>query len=247
MNTLLHPGEKMPWKASLNIAFETLVDFIYPPECVLCHCPGAFVCDRCAKSVRTISAPYCPVCGCPGTTSSASCSHCARHPLESLDLIRSVAKYEDDTLRTLIHNFKYEFLPILGKSLAPWLATCYTINQMNAQIIVPVPLHKSRQKFRGYNQSAVLAEALASYINVPVDATTLLRIKKTKIQMTLNASDRRRNVASAFRCHSDALAGKSVMLIDDVCTTGATLDACASALKKTGVSAVMALTLARAV
>ncbi len=234
------------WVSEIAAALEAFTDFLYPPACVLCGTPGQFVCDACMAAIPLIEPPYCPTCGYPGAAHPSACSQCRRFPLTSLDAICSAAMFDEGALRTLIHKFKYEYMRILGKSLAPLLAACYTINQMNAKIIVPVPLHKSRQKFRGYNQSAVLAKTLSGIIGVPVDTTTLFRHRKTKTQMELNATDRQANVAGAFKCASDALAGKSVLLIDDVCTTGATLDACASALKKSGVASVSALTLGRA-
>ena len=160
--------------------------------------------------------------------------------------IRSATFFESGALRNVIHKFKYENLHILGKSLASLLATCYTINQMKADIIVPVPLHKSRLKDRGYNQSAILARELARQLNLPVDEKTLIRHRKTQSQMSLNANDRQKNVAEAFSCRKNILTAKTVLLIDDVCTTGATLDACAAALKATGITTVDALTIARA-
>ncbi len=236
----------MTWKSDVATAFDAFTDFLYPPECVLCHTPGQFVCATCLSAISPIEPPYCPVCGYPGASRPAECSQCQRFPLMSLDAIRSAAMFDEGALRTLIHKFKYEYMRVLGKSLAPLLAACYTIHQMNTKIIVPVPLHKSRQKFRGYNQSAELAKALSGNIGIPVDTATLVRYRKTKTQMELNAVARQANVAGAFVCTSDVLAGQSVLLIDDVCTTGATLDACASALKKSGVISVSALTLGRA-
>jgi len=163
-----------------------------------------------------------------------------------LSSIRSATFFESGALRNVIHKFKYENLHILGKSLASLLATCYTINQMKADIIVPVPLHKSRLKDRGYNQSAILARELARQLNLPVDEKTLIRHRKTQSQMSLNANDRQKNVAEAFSCRKNILTAKTVLLIDDVCTTGATLDACAAALKATGITTIDALTIARA-
>jgi ComF family protein len=177
---------------------------------------------------------------------NAHCHQCEHHPLSALNSIRSAAFFESGHLREVVHKFKYDNLFILGKSLASLLATCYTINQMKADIIVPVPLHKSRMKERGYNQSAVLAKELARLLHLPVDEKTLIRHRKTQSQMSLNAIDRQKNVANAFSCQRNSLTTKNVLLIDDVCTTGATLDACAATLKTHGAMTVNALTIARA-
>ena len=111
---------------------------------------------------------------------------------------------------------------------------------------MPVPLHPSRFKERGYNQSELLVKALASYLDLPIDTTSLQRVRVTKSQMTLGISERHQNVKHAFSCQSERLAGQQILLVDDVCTTGSTLDACAAALKSTGATSVWGLTLARA-
>ena len=133
------------------------------------------------------------------------------------------------------------------RDFASMLADCYSDYQLTGDVIVPVPLHNSRYRERGYNQAALLAKGLSRLIGTPVNNKTLVRHRITKTQMTLNAAERKINVSNAFTCQSTALRGKKVLLIDDVCTTGATLDACAQALKQAGVCAVYGLTLARAV
>jgi ComF family protein len=163
-----------------------------------------------------------------------------------MDAIRSVAVYDNQLLRSTIHKFKYQNNRAIVSVLAMLLAECYQTNQLKTDIIVPVPLHPNRYKERGFNQSGLLATHLSTIISQPLDTKTLIRHKITKAQMTLRAEERKINVAGAFRCQSDALRSKVVLLIDDVCTTGATLNACAEALKNSGVSAVFGLTLARA-
>ncbi len=227
--------------------YTTFLDFLYPPECVICHTPGTFLCADCLSEIEPIAEPICAVCGYPLPAPNAECRQCRRYPLRAVNNIRSVALFTPGVLREAIHKFKYQNMEILGKSLAPLLTTCYTINQMDAQVIVPVPLHKSRYKQRGYNQSEILARQLAAQIGLPVDATSLVRHRRTQPQMSLSAARRQSNVADAFLCNSNTILGKAVLLIDDVCTTGATLDACGSALMNAGASVVNALTLARAV
>lgn len=190
--------------------------------------------------------PFCQKCGYPLHISAEVCSQCDHNPLPYLDSIRSVALFEDTPLRPAIHHFKYHNHRILGQDFAPLLAKCYGDSQLETDVIVPVPLHPSRYKERGYNQSELLANSLAALINQPVDKKTLIRRRATKTQVSLNAAERHKNVAAAFACTSNALSDKSILLIDDVCTTGATLNACAQALKGAKARSVYGLTLARA-
>ena len=117
---------------------------------------------------------------------------------------------------------------------------------MPADIVVPVPLHANRLRQRGYNQAALLAREMAYRVGLPVDEGTLVRHRATAPQVELDAGQRKENVRGAFNCSRSALAGMRVLLIDDACTTGATLDACAIALCEGGVNSVQALMLARA-
>ncbi|MBN1994751.1 MAG: ComF family protein [Anaerolineae bacterium] len=126
------------------------------------------------------------------------------------------------------------------------LVDTYRRYALGAEVIVPVPLHPTRFNERGYNQSELLAREVAAAVNLPVDTHTLQRVRKTKSQMELGVSERRQNVSKAFACGSKKLAGQKVVLIDDVCTTGSTLDACAGALREGEVASVWGLTLARA-
>jgi len=148
-------------------------------------------------------------------------------------------------LRDVIHVFKYGN----GRGLAPALArpmvTAWQATGLAVDLIAPVPLHAARLVERGYNQSALLARALGSAVGVPVAETLLARQKATVPQVTLGAQERRENVSGAFVCRGD-VAGKRILLIDDVCTTGATLEASAAALKASAAASVWALTLARA-
>jgi len=225
---------------------ESLQDFIYPPRCVVCHSAESYLCSACQSQITPITAPVCSACGYPRRTLHSPCRQCASHPLEHVDGIRSAALFTEGPLRKAIHQLKYKGHFVFAKALAPLLVRCYTIHQLSTDIIVPVPLHPSRYRERGFNQSAVLAKALARAIHQPVDSKTLIRHRATRSQMTLSAAERKQNVAHAFACRTDRLAGKTILLLDDVCTTGATLDACAQALKESRARRVYGLTLARA-
>lgn len=117
---------------------------------------------------------------------------------------------------------------------------------MPVDVMVPVPLHKQRLRWRGFNQAALLAFELSKRVDVPVDGDILVRHRATAAQVDLDAEQRKENVEDAFRCTSRGAVDQRVLLIDDVCTTGSTLEACAVALRQGGARSALALTLARA-
>lgn len=141
---------------------------------------------------------------------------------------------------------KYRNHQAVAAVLAGFLADSFQQNALAATVVVPVPLHSARLKERGYNQCELLARHLAPALNLPLNAASVQRTRKTKSQMTLSADERLLNMQNAFSCVDDRLAAQAVLLIDDVCTTGATLDACAQAIKQSGAVSVWGLTLAKA-
>jgi len=208
-----------------------VLDLLFPPQCVSCRSNDSFLCEDCRGRIRRIEAPFCPVCGYPGsTTAPDTCRQCQTHPLRHLQGIRSVALFESGPLKTAIHKFKYQNYHVLAKTLAPLLAACYTTTKLNTEAIVPVPLHRARHNQRGYNQAELLAKELTKHLQQPINVRTLIRHRPTKSQMTLNAIERQHNVANAFICRNNHLQNQTVLLIDDVCPSGATLDACAAGL-----------------
>lgn len=227
-----------------------LLNVLYPPRCVACEAPHTFLCSACRAEFYYLTPPWCRKCGYPKVSENATCIQCQSHPFQALNLIRSVAFFEVGPLQKAIHRFKYQNLQAVKDDFAALMATCYKQNQdqtdIRADVIVPVPLHPSRQKMRGYNQSDLLAQSLGVQLHLPVDNKTLRRVRKTATQAQLSLTQRKHNVAQAFQCLSQQLAGYRILLIDDVCTTGATLDACAQALKDARAEAVYGLTLARA-
>jgi ComF family protein len=237
----------LPFFQRLLESLEPIYDLFYPPRCVSCQADTAYFCANCKAELSYIKPPVCNKCGYPIAKQNSFCHQCQTNPLNYLNAIRSAAFFDYGALKTAIHQFKYQGITILYRDFAPMLADCYSDHQLNSDVIVPVPLHKSRYKERGYNQAALLAQGLSKLIGLPVNRKALVRHRITKTQMTLKAEERKINVSNAFVCQSTALKGKKILLIDDVCTTGATLDACAQALKQANARAVYGLTLARAV
>ncbi len=149
-------------------------------------------------------------------------------------------------MRQAIHQLKYRNLRALTVPLAELLNDYLTANSLPGEVLVPVPLHPRRLRERGHNQSQRLAEELSNLTNLPVTGDCLIRKHHTPPQArTTTVEERRSNVTNAFTCVNDRLRDKQVLLIDDVSTSGATLDACATALKTAGATSVWGLVLAR--
>jgi ComF family protein len=147
-------------------------------------------------------------------------------------------------MRQAIHQLKYQNLKAISAHLARLLADYLRLNPLPGEVLVPVPLHPRRLRERGYNQSALLARELAKLINLPVVADCLIRIKEARPQVRTNTvMERRENVSGAFSCDGK-ISGKQIILVDDVCTSGATLEACATTVKNNGAASVWGLTLA---
>jgi ComF family protein len=218
------------------------LDLIYPPRCALCDRLGSFLCAECIGGLPRADGRRCDACWLP--LWGAECAACAEHPT-SLDQLRSVFRYDGD-VRRLVHAFKFGGLSALGKPLASLLAACYEHHALEADVVVPVPLTTPRRRSRGYNQASLLARELAPGARLPV--LEALRRRGSAIPQTAspNAEQRRLNVIGAFEPGKSVdVAGRRVLLVDDVATTGATLSACAGVLRSMGASAVLGLTLAR--
>ncbi len=162
-----------------------------------------------------------------------------------IDGIRSPFRF-DGQIRTAIHHLKYRNLKALSACLADLLADYLKSDPLPGEALVSVPLHPQRMRERGYNQSGLLAKHLSRRTGLPVIEDCLIRVKQAKPQVkAADVEERRKNVADAFQCRDARVSGKQIILIDDVCTSGATLESCAVALKSKGAASVWGLTVAR--
>jgi ComF family protein len=221
-----------------------LLALIFPERCVSCGQAGSLLCSECQHKIDFLLPPLCPLCGYP-SFDKLLCRRCRQSAL-AIDGIRSVAFFEGP-LREAVHALKYQRLRSLTPSLAGLMGACWRREPLPADVIVPVPLHRHRLRERGYNQAALLALALGAEIGLPVREDWLIRTRATSSQVELDAAERKKNVADAFQCRTrDPVAGYRVLLVDDVCTTGATLESCSLALRQAGVRSVWAFTLGRA-
>jgi len=222
-----------------------LLDILFPPRCIGCKRLGEWLCDDCLDEIERLEPPLCSLCGRPlPGLSLRICPLCQSSPLK-IDGIRSIAYY-DGIMREAIHRFKYSGLVELSIPFGAMMSSYLMENPLPADAIVPVPLHEERLKERGYNQAALLAHELGRKTGLPVVKKPLVRIRDTPPQVGLSADERKENMKGAFICIGEGLAGRRVLLVDDVVTTGATLEACSLALKDAKAISVWALTLARA-
>ena len=248
----------------LRPAARLALDAVLPPQCLSCaelvSEPGA-LCAGCWTRLRFIAAPFCRICGWPfdsdPTGSEASgetppadliCGACLREP-PAFDRARAVLAY-DDASRGLILGFKHADRTHGAPAFARWLARAGGELLITADVIAPVPLHWSRLLARRYNQAALLALGLAKLSGKSAVPDLLVRRRATPSQARLSRAERLRNVAGAFALHPSRLAaarGRRILLVDDVLTTGATVSACAKALRRAGAASVDVVTLARVI
>ena len=221
------------------------IDFIFPPHCAGCGLIGERFCPECSQQVQLFEGNICDKCGEPLTYLQHNIQDCNDH-LKNLKMIRSFSFYQPP-LSLAIQKLKYHRDIGIAEVLANYLVKLYNKNKMDIDLVIPVPLSQKRLHDRGYNQSFLLALPFSMIINKPINQQSLRRFKDTSSQVGLDRHERLVNVSEAFIADSDIVSGKNILLIDDVSTTGSTLEACAIALKIAGAMDIVGLTLARAV
>jgi ComF family protein len=224
--------------------FETgVLDLLFPPRCVGCGSSGGFLCVPCLSALPFLPFPLCAKCGKPLSYGTV-CYDCENY-LFAFDGIRSLSPYHG-VVRQAILQFKYQNVKALAVQLAQLMGKYINSHPLPADTLVPVPLHPRRLRERGYNQSSLLSRELSRLVPLPVVEGALLRARNTPAQTKTNSvQNRHSNVAGAFTCRGRRVVGKRILLIEDVCTSGATLNACAIVLKSAGAISVWGLTMAR--
>ena len=232
---------------------EAAVSLLYPPVCTICGGnvrAGDYLCNQCEAKVVRIVAPFCQKCSEPfegSITSEFTCANCAHR---TIHFDAAVSAYRGrGIVREIIHEFKYGRQIHLRRLVARWLHAALDDERLNGRrfdIIMPVPLHATRLRERGFNQASLIAELLSARASIP-SKEVLERIRYTTTQTALDRSERMENLHNAFRLRKNAdVRGLRVLLIDDVLTTGSTLSECARVLKRAGALSVHAATAARA-
>ncbi len=218
------------------------LDLLFPRWCIGCGREGDYICDSCRQMLSVISPPICPRCGRPQSEGEL-CPGCVDWQA-GIDGIRSPFLF-DGLIRQAVHELKYRNLRALASPLAELMYDYLIKNPLPGEVLVPVPLHRKRYRERGYNQSALLALELGKLTGLPVIENCLVRQSYVLPQArAASVGERHENVAGAFACRDGRLRGKGVILVDDVSTSGATLDACAGVLKSAGAAEIRGLTLA---
>ena len=229
-------------------AGETLVQLLFPRRCPVCdgivHPFGEKICPECLPKLRVVAAPWCMRCGKKLSEEREFCGDCRRRG-HKYDRARTL--YEYGCAAPSIYRFKYggrqEYGEFFGEEMGKYLEDF--IRRARPDVIVPVPLHRKKLQRRGYNQAACLARALGRSMELPVDEKLVKRVRNTAPMKRLNAAERQNNLKKAFIIgRNDVKLYDRIILVDDIYTTGTTLDEIAALLKEHGVSQVYCVTLA---
>ncbi len=225
---------------------KTILDGLFPIRCLGCGKFDEWICTNCHSTLPILTDQHCPVCKKRITPNGVVCPQCHETTKKSFDGVFVASYYHDKLLKKAIHYYKYRFVKDLSEPLALLLAQSIQNSTLVApDIIIPVPLHKRRYRWRGFNQTSKLAKKLD--LQIPVITDILIRVRYTVPQVKMkNKNKRQENLNNAFIVKdASQVVGKNILLIDDVMTTGATLTECARVLKTAGAKTVYCLVLAR--
>jgi ComF family protein len=228
-----------------------LLDLLFPPRCAVCGRRGAPLCAVCLAAARPPDAQRCVRCNAPLPPASeilaGRCATCRGEPPGPLAGLRVAARYED-TIRLAIIELKFHRVRRVAEPLGDLLAAASLPLLPVVDLIAPVPLHPTRRQERGFNQAELLARRCGRRLGRPMRADLLARVRPTPSQVQLTSAERHANMRGAFAARPGAaatLAGRSVLLVDDVCTSGATLTAAAEALREVGATTIWGAAVAR--
>jgi len=234
----------------INTSKDFLIDLFFPKFCFNCGKEGEYLCSDCLALIDILEYQFCLVCG-KRVIDGKTCLRCRSKT--RLDGLYFAVSYQNKLIKKLISQFKYKpFIKDLSKTLASLIIThFYLSNKIDflvseKSILVPVPLDRKKLKLRGFNQSEEITKELSLLLKIPLVNNALIKIKNTQPQIELSKEERKENIRGAFLCRdAEQVRGKKIFLIDDVFTTGATMEECAKVLKSAGARQVWAIAVAR--
>lgn len=236
----------MPAQRLFQELGRSLLEFAYPPSCPACDQGmeevGEGLCPSCWQEILVSLPIRCPQCSCPLPTAEGSCANCADWD-QAFERAVVLGRF-GGAMQQAIHALKYRHYRKLGQTLGQRMGETLGSELREVDLLVPVPLHPARQRERGYNQSWWIARGLGKSLGIKVENGLVIRQLQTRQQAQLDARQRQENLRNAFRCVRSLPDHQCLGLVDDVLTTGATLDACARVLLEAGARRVWALALA---
>jgi len=225
------------------------LDLFFPKFCLNCGSKGSYLCEDCLSTIEILEYQFCPGCQ-KRILNEKICPSCRK--LIKLDGLYFAASYQNNLVKQLITKFKYEpFAKELKDSLARLIITHFQLcdkkeTDFNDFYLIAVPLEKKRLKWRGFNQSEEIAKELAGFLKIPLISDALYKIKQTPPQMELTAEARKENIKGAFLVkNKEKIGGRKILLVDEVYTTGSTMNECARVLKDAGAKEVWGVAVAR--
>lgn len=227
-----------------------ILDTIFPIKCVGCGKTDFWICNKCLNEIHIETDYYCSICQIKSTSGGKTCLSCKKK--DSLDRMIWTTNYNQPLIMKAIHLFKYRFVQDLHIPLGTLLTKTIAKAEIPIpDLIIPVPLHPRRIRWRGFNQSELLAKIVSDNLlplhEIPIEKSVLFRQRNTKPQMELKKrNQRQQNISNAFKIkHSKLIKDKKILLIDDVSTTGSTIFECAKILKSNGADEVFAVVVAK--
>ena len=247
MRSVLHAI--IMWKNNIKKAKEFVLDILFPKFCINCGKEGSYLCQDCASLIDITERQYCPFCNPPKIVSDGrTCSSCRK--TKKLNGLYSATSYNNQIIKKLVYQFKYSYIKEISNPLSKLIISHFdNLNKTRDildHVLIPIPLHKKRLKKRGFNQSEEIAKELSKSLGIPVYNNVLIKIKQTRDQTKLKREEREKNVKGAFVCENRKLIhNKKILLVDDIFTTGATMEQGAIALKSAGAKEVWGVVVAR--
>jgi len=235
--------QTLSWRSRVKLLTEAVLNSVFPPVCANCERVGALLCDSCLAAMPRLTEPLCQSCGRSVSRQGTRCQQCLCEPQSRLK-IRAAVSFLDPVPK-IIHQLKYNGIYALSDPLAALMLEAWPTWEEPVDLLLAIPLHPKRQRSRGYNQSEHLARRLRQRLDLAGEPRMLKRLKDTRPQVNLSPAERAANVAGAFLADAKDVAGKRIVLVDDVCTTGSTLSEAGKALWEAGAKTVSGYCLAR--